>query len=114
MRRMTSRGVKCSPAEDGEREYHFAVFGLLVFAAEEVGDGPDEGGEGLLVHFLEETEGFGYAGANGFWVIALPSRYTMAGLDNRGGLGGWWRSRRRAAVRAIGSSRHSCRTCGGY
>ena len=31
-----------------EGEDHLAVIGLFVVTAEQVGDGPDEGGEGLL------------------------------------------------------------------
>ena len=38
------------PAQDGEGEDDFAVVGLLVIATQQVSDGPDEGGEGLLVH----------------------------------------------------------------
>ena len=32
-------------AQDGEREDHLAVVGLLEVASEKIGDGPDEGGE---------------------------------------------------------------------
>ena len=37
-------------AQHGERQDDLAVVGLLVIAAQQIGDGPDEGGEVLLVH----------------------------------------------------------------
>ena len=37
-------------AQHGEGQDDFAVVGLLVVATQQVGHGPDEGGEGLLVH----------------------------------------------------------------
>ena len=37
-------------AQHGEGQDDLAVVGLLVVAAQQVGHGPDEGGEGLLVH----------------------------------------------------------------
>ena len=39
-------------AQHGERKDDADVFALLEVAAQAVGDGPDEGGEGLLVHGL--------------------------------------------------------------
>ena len=37
------------PAQHGEGQDDLAVVGLLVVAAQEIGDRPDEGGEGLMV-----------------------------------------------------------------
>ena len=39
--------------QDGERQDHLALFGLLEVAAEEIGDGPDEGGEVGIRHLAE-------------------------------------------------------------
>ena len=51
-------------AKDGERQNDLAVFGLLVVAAQEIGDGPDEGGKIRVGHvewFLRnESESVGY------------------------------------------------------
>lgn len=44
MRYRAKRHISCAVALD------LAVFGLLVVTAQEVGDRPDEGGEGLAVH----------------------------------------------------------------
>ena len=38
------------PAQNGERQDDLAVFGLLVVAAQEIGDGPDEGGKIGVAH----------------------------------------------------------------
>ena len=38
------------PAQHGERQDDLAVFGLLVVAAQQIGDGPDEGGEIGVAH----------------------------------------------------------------
>ena len=51
-------------AEDGERQDDLAVFGLLVVAAQEIGDGPDEGGE----------IGVGHAG----WLLARGTGRAVA------------------------------------
>lgn len=39
--------------EDGERQDDLAVFGLLVVAAQKIGDGSDEGGEAGIAHAWE-------------------------------------------------------------
>ena len=38
------------PPQHGERQDDLAVFGLLVVAAQQIGDGPDEGGEVGIAH----------------------------------------------------------------
>ena len=49
---LAGREHAVQPAQHGERQNDAAVFALLEVAAQAVGDGPDEGGEGLLVHGL--------------------------------------------------------------
>lgn len=48
-------------AQDGERQNDLPVLGLLVIAPEEIGDGPDEGGEVRVAH------GLGSCGAGGWF-----------------------------------------------
>jgi len=40
-------------AEDAERKDDLAVFGLFLVAAQEIGDGPDEGGEIAISHEVD-------------------------------------------------------------
>jgi hypothetical protein len=61
-------------AQHGEGQDDLAVVGLLVVATEEVGDGPDEGGQGLLVH--EETGVIEYASRSGLNISVCCGRCT--------------------------------------
>ena len=67
-------------AQHGEREDDLAVVGLLVIAAKEVGDGPDEGGQGGLGGHV--TECIGEARAHCRRVVAWPGRPALWSQDS--------------------------------
>ena len=83
------------PPEDGERQDDLAVLGLLVIAAEEIGDRPDEGGEVRRAHERGATlrdDGFRRRGHEG------GEQPPDADLVEAGGVLG--RATRAAAIRS--------------